>query len=191
MSVAAAHVTPSPLLPLVAAGDEGAMHQLVRRFTPFVRRVAQRTGANHGTTDDIVQETMVRLWRSAHRFDPARGSEPTFIAAVARNTTIDLARREACRPAEASADPQVLGSAAPSDTERVATVLTVRAALRELSPMQRELLRLAYFEQLTQDEIARHLGVPLGTVKSRTFHAFRYLRTILGDEAPALAGAAA
>jgi RNA polymerase sigma-70 factor (ECF subfamily) len=186
MSLATADL---PLLPLVAVGDEGAMRQLVRRFTPYVRGIAHRTGAAYEAVDDVVQETMLRLWRSAHRFDPDRGTEPTFIAAVARNAAIDLARREACRPAVPSSDALELAPppASASEAERVATVMTVRAALRQLPPAQRELLRLAYFEQLTQDEIATRLGLPVGTVKSRTFHAFRCLRAIIGDDAPAAA----
>jgi RNA polymerase sigma-70 factor, ECF subfamily len=187
MSLVATDLSPRPLLPLVATGDEIAMRPLMRRFTPYVRAVAQRTGAAYGAIDDVVQETMFRLWRSAHRFDPALGTEPTFVAAVARNVAIDLARREACRPAVPSSDVHELGPASASEAERVATVITVRTALRQLPASQRELLRLAYFEQLTQDEIATRLGVPVGTVKSRTFHAFRGLRAIVGDDALAAA----
>ena len=187
MSVATldlAHITPNPLLPLVAEGDASAMSQLVQRFTPFVRSVVRRTGTNASTADDVVQETMLRLWRHAHRFDPARGSEPTFIAAVARNAAIDAARREACRPSTPTPELQELAPPMPSPTESVSTALAVRAALAQLTPDQHELVRLAYFEQLTQPEIAARLHLPLGTVKSRTFHALRALRALL-QEAPA------
>lgn len=169
-----------PLLPAVAAGDETAMTTLVRRFTPLVRTIAWRNGSG-GASDDLVQETMVRLWRFADRFDPVRGSERTFVAAVARNAAIDMARRHACRP-EVTTDEleRVTPPVAPA-TERVATAITVRAALNEMAPGPRELLRLAYFEQLTQQEIADRLGIPLGTVKSRTFAALRSLRRSIAD----------
>jgi RNA polymerase sigma-70 factor (ECF subfamily) len=140
---------------------------------------------------------MLRLWRSADRFDPARGSETTFVASVARNAAIDMVRRQACRPATAVAEPEsvdvsaaVAGSGSASSSgsggpdqlaERVVNTLTVRAALAQLPEAQRELLRLAYFEQLTQPEIAEQLGIPVGTVKSRTFQAMAKLRAVLHE----------
>ncbi len=170
-----------PLLPLVAAGDEGAMRQLVHHFRPLVRSIARRGGGDTANTEDMVQETMLRLWRFAHRFDEARGTEPAFVAAVARNTAIDMARRRLCRPALPMADAEQLAPPAPATTEQVETVVTVRAALAVLNPAQRELVRLAYFEHLTQQEIATRLGLPIGTVKSRTFQALRILRSALQD----------
>jgi RNA polymerase sigma factor (sigma-70 family) len=173
---------PSPLLPRVAAGDDSAMRQLVRHFTPLVRSIARRSCSHVTTPDDLVQETMLRLWRSAERFDPARGTETTFVASVARNAAIDMARRRACRPAVTTSDPELLAPPASTPTEHVATVVTVRAALTKLPPATRDLLRLAYFEQLTQREIAHRLGIPLGTVKSRTSQAMATLRAMLRDD---------
>jgi RNA polymerase sigma-70 factor (ECF subfamily) len=168
-----------PLLPLVAAGDHRAMHQVVCHFTPLVRSIARRAGGGPSHADDLVQETMLRLWRSAHRFDPARGGEPTFVAAVARHAAIDMARRRASRPAIPTAEPDELAPPVPAWTDQVANVVTVRAAVATLRPTHRELVRLAYFEQLTQREIADRLDLPIGTVKSRTFQALRELRTAL------------
>jgi RNA polymerase sigma-70 factor (ECF subfamily) len=174
-ALASASSAPSrPLLPLIAAGDDRALGQFVRRL-----------GAT-SSTDDVVQETMVRLWKSAGRFDPARGSEPTFVATVTRNVVIDRARREAARPSVPTADVHDLAPPAEPATEAVATRMAVRGALAHLAPAQRELVRMAYFEQLTQKEIAERLGLPLGTVKSRTFHALKELRGLL-QEVPAAA----
>ena len=185
LASAPSSATSRPLLPLIAAGDERALGQFVRRFTPFVCSVARRMGTTTGT-DDVVQETMVRLWKNAARFDPARGSEPTFVATVTRNVVIDRARREAVRPSVPTADVHELAPPIEPASESVATRLTVRNALARLAPGQRELVRLAYFEQLTQKEIAERLGLPIGTVKSRTFHALRELRGLL-QETPAAA----
>ena len=173
---------PTPLLPLVAAGDQGAMRQLVARFEPLVRAIAHRRDHHAGSGDDLVQETMLRLWRSAHRFDPNRGTEPAFVAAVARNAAIDMARHRATRPVTPTADIASLVPPGASPTEHVAEAMAVRVALRRLSSGQRELVRLAYFEHLTQQEIATRLGLPLGTVKSRTFEALRVLRRALAGE---------
>jgi RNA polymerase sigma-70 factor (ECF subfamily) len=150
------------------------------RFTPLIRGVARRSRAWNGTADDLVQETMIRLWRSADRFDPSRGNEGAFVATVARNTAVDLGRRTSTRASGATVieDETTSVSAAADD---VPAKLAVRAALDRLSAPQRHLLRLAYFEQLTQTEIADRLGLPLGTVKSRTFQALRALRVALRD----------
>jgi RNA polymerase sigma-70 factor, ECF subfamily len=179
--MSAATLAPAPLLPLIAAGDDSAMDQLVRRFTPFVRSIAWRTGSP--SADDLVQETMVRLWRFADRFDPARGSEPTFIAKVARNAATDLARKEACRPSTPSEDIQDLLPPLPAAGDDIVNRLAVRDAVASLKPTQREVLRLAYFEELSQQEIADRLDLPLGTVKSRTFHALRALKAALREPA--------
>lgn len=170
-----------PLLPAVAAGDEGAMRHVVRRFTPLVRTIAWHNGAGHAQADDLVQETMLRLWRFAHRYDPARGSEPTFVATVARNAAVDMARRRACRPSTPTEDLAAVAPPVAPETERVAATITVRAALAKMPPVGRDLLRMAYYEQLTQQEIADRLGIPIGTVKSRTFQALRTLRAILNE----------
>jgi RNA polymerase sigma-70 factor, ECF subfamily len=183
MSAAIATLAPpAPLLPLVAAGDQGAMGQLVRRFEPLVRAIARRRDQQGGSGDDLVQETMLRLWRSAHRFDPRRGSEPAFVAAVARNAAIDMARHRAIRAAVPTADIGDLVPPTAPATEQVADAVAVREALVRLTPRQRELVHLAYFDHLTQQEIADRLGLPLGTVKSRTFEALRVLRGALAGE---------
>jgi len=167
-----------PLLPLVAAGDRDAMPQVARRFTPLIRGIAHRRGAAGGV-DDVVQETLFRLWRSAARFDPERGTERAFVATVARNSATDLLRRRACRPADPTADIEAVVPPAPALADRVVDVVAVRAGLAALTDGQRELLRLAYFEHLTQAEVADRLGIPIGTVKSRTFQALRALRAVL------------
>jgi RNA polymerase sigma-70 factor (ECF subfamily) len=172
-----------PLLPDVAAGDETAMSTLMQRFTPLVRTIAWRTGSGGGASDDLVQETMVRLWRFADRFDPERGSEPTFVATVARNAAIDMARRQACRPEVVTDELERITPPAAAASDQVTTAVTLRAALNQLAPERRELLRLAYYERLTQPEISDRLGIPVGTVKSRTFAALRALRAILADDA--------
>jgi RNA polymerase sigma-70 factor (ECF subfamily) len=170
-----------PLLPRVAQGDDGAMTQLVRTFSPLIHDIARRHRSTGSSGDDLVQETMMRLWRSADRFDPAKGNETGFVAAVARNAAIDLSRRRATRTSIPLAEPDDFVPPAPSPGEGVATAVTVRAALATLAPAQRHLLRLAYFENLTQSEIAERLGVPVGTVKSRTFQALRALRAVLHE----------
>jgi len=157
------------------------MTQLVRTFSPLIHDIARRHRSTGSSGDDLVQETMIRLWRSADRFDPGRGNETGFVAAVARNAAIDMSRRRATRPSIPVAEPDELVPPAPSPGDKIATSITVRSALASLPPAQRDLLRLAYFEHLTQPEIADRLGIPVGTVKSRTFQALRALRALLRE----------
>ena len=157
------------------------MTQLVRTFSPLIHDIARRHRSTGSSGDDLVQETMMRLWRSADRFDPQRGNETGFVAAVARNAAIDMSRRRATRASIPVAEPDDLVPPVPSPGDKIATSVTVRSALASLPPVQGDLLRLAYFEHLTQPEIADRLGIPVGTVKSRTFQALRALRAVLRE----------
>jgi RNA polymerase sigma-70 factor, ECF subfamily len=170
-----------PVLADLAAGDTAALAEIMRTYSPLIRGIARRHGAG---ADDLVQETMVRLWRAADRFDPARGNEKAYVAAVARNAAIDMSRRAATRTgAVPTAEPDDWQDPVPPAADEVATRVAVRRALATLTDERRELLRLAYFEGLSQAEIALRLEIPVGTVKSRTFQALRMLRSVLRDAA--------
>jgi len=173
----------APALAHVAAGDHAALAELMRAYSPMIRGIARRHGAGPQGADDLVQETMVRLWRTADRFDPARGNEKAYVAAVARNAAIDMARRAARRATVSTPEPDGLQDLGRPDADAVATRVAVRRALAALTEERRELLRLAYFEGLSQAEIAQRLEIPVGTVKSRTFQALRVLRSALRDAA--------
>ncbi len=128
--------------------------------------------------EELVQDTFVRLWRSAGRFDPARGTVRTFIYAIARNAAVDLRRRAASRPLGGPGLDEGRGADQLADEpfERLVEGLEVRAAMSALSPKHRETLELAYDEDLSQSQIAARLGIPLGTVKTRAYHALRALK---------------
>jgi RNA polymerase sigma-70 factor (ECF subfamily) len=125
--------------------------------------------------EDLVQETFVRLWRSADRYDPARGAPSTFIFTIARRLAIDLWRRQSSRAVESGGLPP------PSEeqVDRLVARLGVREAMSSLSDAHRQVLELSYSSQLTQQEIAHKLNIPLGTVKTRSYHALRSLKAAL------------
>ena len=138
-----------------------------------------------------MQETFARLWRSAARYDPARGSEPTFVFTVARRAAVDLWRRGRRAAADESLDltdtpgraertwPRAAG---PDDgLDEVLTGWVVTEVLDRAQPTQRQVIDLAYYGQLSQSEIADRLGIPLGTVKTRTFAALKILRAALAE----------
>jgi len=180
-----------PVLPGVASGDEQAVTELWARYAARIRSLGLNLSAFDASfADDLVQETFARLWRSAGRFDAGLGSEPTFVFTVARRTAVDLWRRDRRtadqRPLETDDRPPIDRSmaAAVRDEDGIDTVLTgwvVSDALGSLSDAQREVIDLAYYQQLSQSEIADRLGIPLGTVKTRTFAALKVLRASLAE----------
>ena len=134
-----------------------------------------------GLAEDLVQETFVRLWRSAHRYDRSRSSVRTFVFTLARRAAIDLWRRRGVAVPHELSEPEAEGAAGNEAFEQLLLRLAVGEALAELSPAHREVLELAYREDLTQAQIAERLGIPLGTVKTRAMHALRALTRYLDE----------
>jgi RNA polymerase sigma-70 factor, ECF subfamily len=171
------------LLGRVAAGDHGdPFVVLYRRYSPPLYGLGLRLLGERGMAEELVQETFLRLWRSAPTFDPSRGSVRTFMFTIARRVAVDLLRRTASRPlptGAAAAEPEdVLGGEA---FDALVLGLEVRDALQALSAKHREVLELMVDEDLGQPEIAARLGVPVGTVKTRAFYGLRALRVELED----------
>ncbi len=168
------------LLALVAGGDRGEpLEELYDRYARRVFGLGLRLLDDPGLAEDLVQETFVRLWRSAHRFDPAKGSVRTFLFTLARRAAVDLWRRGRGNSSPLGPGPE---QAAGEDAfEELLLGLDVRAALDELSVKHREVLELHYDCGLTQQQISDLLTIPLGTVKTRTYHALRALKEQLTD----------
>lgn len=168
------------LLALVAGGDRGKpLEELYDRYARRVFGLGLRLLDDPGLAEDLVQETFVRLWRSAHRFDPAKGSVRTFLFTLARRSAVDLWRRGRRNSSPLGPAPE---QAAGEDAfEELLLGLDVRAALDELSVKHREVLELHYDCGLTQQQISDLLTIPLGTVKTRTYHALRALKEQLAD----------
>jgi RNA polymerase sigma-70 factor (ECF subfamily) len=134
-----------------------------------------------GLAEDLVQETFVRLWRSAHRYDGAKSSVRTFVFTLARRAAVDLWRRRGVAVPHELGEPEADGAAGNDAYEQLLLRLAVGEALAELSPAHREVLELQYRQDLTQAQIAERLGIPLGTVKTRAMHALRALTRYLDE----------
>ena len=170
------------LIAMVAAGDHRAFEELHRRYARSVLGIALRRLGDRGRAEDATQDTFASVWRSAGRFDPARGKATSWLYTVARNAIVDGLRR---RPEPTVDDPPELPAADPRPdeaAEREWVAWRVHRALEALPADERSLLELAYWSGLSQSEIAERVGIPLGTVKTRTRSALRRLADELGDD---------
>jgi RNA polymerase sigma-70 factor, ECF subfamily len=154
-----------------AAGDEEAMAALYDTFAGPVYAFGLRRLGDAGLAEELVQAVLLRVWRHADRYAADRGSVRTWVFTIARSTVIDLHRR---RPAATEPLPDLPDGA--DELDDLLRAEAVRAALERLSEEHRAVLDLAYVRGLRQVEIAERLGLPLGTVKSRTFYALRAFR---------------
>lgn len=133
------------------------------------------------TAEEVVQDTLVRAWRHADRFDPSRGSLASWLFTIARNLTTDRTRRAAARPHTVAGLDEVAPPPAPADVDRALEAWHMAAALHDLSDEHRTVIVEAYYRGHTVTEIAGRLDIPVGTVKSRLFYGLRALRLRLEE----------
>lgn len=173
------------------AGRAEALRSIYDATSERVHGLALRMAGEPALAQEITVETFVRAWRRAATFDPARGDALGWLLAIARSTALDAlrtARKRSARLAHESslesfpADERSAAARGAESSERGAAI---RKALRELPDEQRSVLALAFWEGLTHAAIAERLGLPLGTVKTRSRLALARLRRILRSlEAP-------
>ena len=174
------------LIQQVANQDRDAFSQLYDRFSTLVFTLAMRMLKARSDAEDLLQEVFVQVWRQAQNYSAERGSPEAWIINIARSRAIDKIRsiRRMQKsfvltddPARAESSENVESSAVESETR-----LTMNSALANLPATQRKVLELAYFDGLTQSEIADRLAEPLGTVKTRMRSGIQKLREILGTQ---------
>jgi RNA polymerase sigma factor (sigma-70 family) len=173
----------------LSAGDRGAFDELYRRYSPTAYGIAYRLTGQQLLAQDVVHDAFLALWRAPEAFDPTRGAFRSFFLALVHHRAVDTIRREermrARHDRAANLEPAVgedLSDAVVDDDFVARRRSEVRDALADLSPEQRQVLEMAYFAGKTQVRIAEELGIPLGTVKTRTFAALRKLRRALETE---------
>lgn len=163
--------------------DRTAFAALFAFYAPRIKSLLMRMGANAETAEDVAQETMLTVWRKAPQYDRARASVSAWVYTIARNLRIDRLRQENRAKLFAQFE-----SIEPEEPERPDAPLQaaereqrVRDALGELPEDQVRVLQLSFFEGRAHGDIAQHLHLPLGTVKSRLRLAMGRLRTKLGE----------
>jgi RNA polymerase sigma-70 factor, ECF subfamily len=175
---------------LVAAERRGVVTDLrsteeldaaYREFGAALFRFASRSLGDRGLAEEAVQETFVRAWRSADRYDEAVAPLRAWLFAICRNVVIDMSRARKVRPALADGGAAAFREtgAGVDDVDKMVQTAALEEALRQVGPEHRQVLVEVLIRDRSQDAVAADLGVPVGTVKSRVFYGLRSLRKSL------------
>jgi RNA polymerase sigma factor (sigma-70 family) len=180
------------LMRQVARGSAEALGLLHRRFSRLILGLAVRS-IDRAAAEDLVQEVFLAVWRNADRFDPERGSVRAWILQIAHFRLLNELRRRSRQP-EIAADPDglVLDGLPAADlgpaemASRRHRRALIQSAFAELPPPQRQAISLAFLDDLTHEQVAAELGLPLGTAKTRIRSGLQKLRGMLGAQGAAL-----
>jgi len=171
------------LLAAIAGGDRQAYRALYQRYAPILLGLLSRILVDRSEAEDVLQEVFLQIWKKAGDFDDRRGRALHWLATIARNraldrrSTLESRRRLAAAPMPNLPEEESLD---PADEANMAEeVRHLHRALAQIPEAQRRVLLLAYFEGLSQSEIADRIGAPLGTVKSHTRIGLAKLRDFL------------
>ena len=169
------------LVERIRSDDTGeALRELYRTYSGELYGFAYNALGERGAAEEIVQEVFLRAWRHAGTYDPQKAAVRTWLFQITRHAIIDARRRASVRPALPRHDPEVDIEGGPT-LEQSMLGWQVAAALERLTPEHRQMIRMTQFRGLSMREIAEHTGLPVGTVKSRTWYALRSLRLVLEE----------
>src|SRR5262245_40093613 len=167
----------------VVEGDSAALAELYDHYADLLYSLALRIVGSASDAEEVLQDSWLQVWRSAKRYDPARGSVGAWLVTIARSRALDRVRSMGSRRrAEGAASTEPAADPAAGYARRMLRK-DVASAITALAPQQRQVVEMAYFEGLSQTEIAAKLDAPLGTVKSWTRQALLKLRERVPVEA--------
>lgn len=169
-------------------GDEDSFTLVYRRWGTLVYTLAARSLGDAREAEDVAQQTFLAAWRGRHGYHAVRGPLPGWLVGIARRKIADAHAARSRRTELAAAHAAREGADAPGTAERPEAALDrvlVTQELRKLPPVQRHILRLAFFDDLTHVQIAERTGLPLGTVKSHARRAILRIRRSVAEGSPA------
>lgn len=175
------HEDLNKLLLQIADGSRDAFAQLYDAIAPVVFGIARRVVRDPAQSEEVTQEVMLEVWRTAARFNPERGNAFAWIATMAHRRAVDVVRsRQSSREREKIAGRgDVAYDAVAEQVVETAERESVAEAMSQLTSLQREVIELAYYGGCTYREVANHLDAPLGTVKTRMRDGLKRLRRAL------------
>lgn len=167
---------------VAASATQDAMLRALfeQHAAPLLSYALRLTGGDRGRAEDVVQETLLRAWRHPDSLDPERGPVRSWLFTVARNVAVDAHRARKARPTEVSDDVLAVVPAG-DEIEQALDSWLVADAMSSLTPDHRAVLVETYYRGRSVAEAAAALGIPAGTVKSRTFYALRALKLALEE----------
>jgi RNA polymerase sigma-70 factor, ECF subfamily len=158
------------------AGDPDAVRDLYQRYGRAVFTVAYRALGDRSLAEEVVQQTFLQAWRAADRFDTERDPAP-WLYSIARRAAVDAYRRERRHRVDRDEDSEIV--ALPPSFEGMWEAWEVRSALDRLPEDERNIVEATHYRGLTHDQTAQELGIPIGTVKSRSHRAHKRLAALL------------
>ncbi|MGB8325307.1 MAG: sigma-70 family RNA polymerase sigma factor [Candidatus Acidiferrum sp.] len=167
------------LLERIQQKDEAALSALYDRYSGLVYSEAKRILRDTGAAEEILQDLFYQVWRTAERFDAARGSLAGWLVVAARNRAISKLRKKSGKTEELVENTVFLGPSLESSTTQNLMLDKVKAVLGNLPDSQREAMEFAYFEGMSHSEIAERTGQPLGTIKTRIRSGMEALKKVL------------
>ena len=162
--------------------DEAAFDELYRRYGRAVYAVVRRLVGDHARSEDVAQQAFINVWRAAAGYRRERGPATGWLFAIARNAAFDALRTREAPSRWELPDPPDDGPGPHQRAAAAEQAFRVHAAVDRLPAHEREVIELAYYDGLSQSEVAARLGAPLGTVKTRTRRALAHLAERLAEE---------
>lgn len=168
----------------LSSGDESALAEAYHRWGALVHTVALRSTGDHGHAADITQNVFVSAWRDRERYDASKGGLSTWLMTIARRRIADHHRQAARGPKLVALDPVepepssrvAAATAVDASTDQIVDRVVIADEMRNLDEPARTIVHLAFYEDLTQQQVAERLGLPLGTVKSHVRRSLERMR---------------
>lgn len=171
-----------------ADGEDWALEEAYRRWSALVHTLSLRALGDRTDAEDVTQQVFIKAWQSRDRFDCKRGSLASWLVGITKHAVADRygARDRDRRLAQRTATLAAAPAGSQHESDQIADSIVVHSGVAQLGQPQRDILTLAFYEELTHDEIAARLNLPLGTVKSHIRRSLRRLRDHLevSDAAP-------